>query len=116
MKLVSYRHDGHVRIGAVVDGTVVHLNALLGADEQIPDDMVEFLGRADDTMDAAWRAVGRFLRARPPCYFPQLCGISLALSSWAKRGAHVLLIGCRDPSWPDATQEDSCREMTAAER
>jgi acylpyruvate hydrolase len=65
MKLVSYRHDGHVRIGAVVDGVVVHLNALLGADEQIPDNMVEFLERADDAMDAAWRAVGRYLRARP---------------------------------------------------
>ena len=50
MKLVSYRHDGHVRIGAVVDGVVVHLNALLGADEQIPDNMVEFLERADDAM------------------------------------------------------------------
>jgi len=49
----------------VVDGVVVHLNALLGADEQIPDNMVEFLERADDAMDAAWRAVGRFLRARP---------------------------------------------------
>ena len=65
MKLVSYRLDGHVRIGAVVDGVVVYLNALLGADEQIPDNMVEFLERADDAMDAAWRAVGRFLRARP---------------------------------------------------
>jgi 2-keto-4-pentenoate hydratase/2-oxohepta-3-ene-1,7-dioic acid hydratase in catechol pathway len=65
MKLVSYRSDGHVRIGAVVDGTVIHLNALLAADEQIPDDMVEFLERADDAMDAAWRAVGRFLRERP---------------------------------------------------
>jgi acylpyruvate hydrolase len=65
MKLVSYRIDGHVRIGAVVDGVVVYLNALLGADEQIPDGMVEFLERGDDAMDAAWRAVGRFLRTRP---------------------------------------------------
>jgi acylpyruvate hydrolase len=65
MKLVSYRHDGHIRIGAVVDGRVVYLNALLGTAEQIPDDMVEFLERGDDAIDAAWRAVGRYLRERP---------------------------------------------------
>ena len=29
--VTTRRHDGHVRIGAVVDGVVVHLNALLGA-------------------------------------------------------------------------------------
>ena len=31
MKLVSYRNNGAVRIGAVVDDQVVHLNALLPA-------------------------------------------------------------------------------------
>src|SRR5262245_7634116 len=65
MKLVSYLRDGEIRIGAVVDGVVVYLNALLGPGEQIPDDMVAFLERGDDAMDAAWRAVGRYLRERP---------------------------------------------------
>jgi 2-keto-4-pentenoate hydratase/2-oxohepta-3-ene-1,7-dioic acid hydratase in catechol pathway len=65
MKLVSYRREGVVRVGAVVDGVVIYLNALLGPAEQIPDDMVQFLECGDDAMDAAWRAVGRFLRERP---------------------------------------------------
>jgi hypothetical protein len=29
MRLVSFKHSGAVRIGAVVDDKVVHLNALL---------------------------------------------------------------------------------------
>jgi 2-keto-4-pentenoate hydratase/2-oxohepta-3-ene-1,7-dioic acid hydratase in catechol pathway len=65
MKLVSYRREGQVRIGAVVEDAVVHLNALLHGDEKIPEDMVQFLERGDDGMDSAWRAVGRFLRERP---------------------------------------------------
>ena len=65
MKLVSYRRDGQVCVGAVVEDAVVHLNALLDASEQIPDDMVEFLELGDEAIDAAWRAVGRYLRQRP---------------------------------------------------
>src|SRR5262245_19949158 len=65
MKLVSYRNKGQVRIGAVVEDAVVHLNALLHGDEKIPDDMVQFLERGDDSMDSTWRAVGRYLRERP---------------------------------------------------
>jgi len=65
MKLVSYRRNGEVRVGAVVEDAVVHLNALLDASKQIPDDMVEFLELGDEAIDAAWRAVGRwrFVRA-----------------------------------------------------
>ena len=65
MKLVSYRLAGQVRIGAVVGEDIVHLNAMLGAGEQVPDDMVNFLEGGDDAIDAAWRAVGRYLRERP---------------------------------------------------
>src|SRR5438105_2813874 len=65
MKLVSYRCDGGVRIGAVVGDAVVHLNAMLSGGEQIPDDMVEFLEHGDAAMEDAWRAVGRYLRDRP---------------------------------------------------
>ena len=65
MKLVSYRHNGAVRIGAVVGDQVVHLNGVLPAGEAIPDDMVEFLKRGDAAMDAARRAVARYEAERP---------------------------------------------------
>jgi acylpyruvate hydrolase len=65
MKLVSYRHNGTVRIGAAVHDQVVHLNALLPAAEALPDDMVEFLRGGDAVMDAARHAVGRYASARP---------------------------------------------------
>jgi 2-keto-4-pentenoate hydratase/2-oxohepta-3-ene-1,7-dioic acid hydratase in catechol pathway len=65
MKLVSYRHNGSVRIGAVVGDQVVHLNGLLPAAEAIPDDMVEFLKHGDGAMDAARRAVARYEAERP---------------------------------------------------
>jgi 2-keto-4-pentenoate hydratase/2-oxohepta-3-ene-1,7-dioic acid hydratase in catechol pathway len=65
MKLVSYRQSGGVRIGAVVDDKVVHLNALLPADRQIPDDMVEFLQRGEPAMAAARAALERFAREQP---------------------------------------------------
>ncbi len=65
MKLVSYRHNGSVRIGAVVGDQVVHLNGLLPAAEAIPDDMVEFLKHGDVAMDAARRAVARYEAERP---------------------------------------------------
>ena len=60
MKLVSYRHNGSVRIGAVVGDQVVDLNALLPAAEALPTDMVAFLARGDSTVDAAHRAVARY--------------------------------------------------------
>jgi acylpyruvate hydrolase len=60
MKLVSYRLDGAVRIGAVVGEQVVHLNALLPTAEKIPDDMVEFLEMGEPAMAAARRALDRF--------------------------------------------------------
>jgi len=65
MKLVSYRHGGAVRIGAVVADRVVHLNGLLPAHEAMPDDMVEFLARGDAAMEAARRAVARYEVERP---------------------------------------------------
>ncbi len=65
MKLVSYRQNGGLRIGAVVDDKVVHLNALLPADRQIPDDMVEFLQLGEPAMAAARAALERFAREQP---------------------------------------------------
>jgi len=65
MKLVSYRHNGAVRIGAAVGDQIVHLNGLLPAAEVIPDDMVEFLERGDAAMAAARRAVARYEAERP---------------------------------------------------
>jgi len=65
MKLVSYRLDGAVRIGAVVGDEVVHLNALLPTGDRIPDDMVEFLTAGEPAMAAARRAVERFQKEKP---------------------------------------------------
>ena len=65
MKLVSYRHSATVRIGAVVDEQVVHLNALLPAGAQIPDDMVEFLKQGEPAMEAARGALARFDKEKP---------------------------------------------------
>ncbi len=65
MKLVSYRQNGRVCIGAVVGDAVVHLNALLPANEQIPDDMVAFLEQGEPAMAAARRAVARFTAEKP---------------------------------------------------
>jgi acylpyruvate hydrolase len=64
MKLVSYRLDGVVRIGAVVGDEVVHLNALLPTAEKIPDDMVEFLEMGEPAMAAARRALDRFQKEK----------------------------------------------------
>lgn len=60
MKLVSYRLDGAVRIGAVVNEQVVHLNAMLGPDQQIPDDMVAFLTAGDPSLALARTAMALF--------------------------------------------------------
>ena len=65
MKLVSYRHNGSVRIGAVLDDQVVDLNAPLPAAEALPGDMVAFLELGDSAMDAARRAVARYEAERP---------------------------------------------------
>src|SRR4051812_22036549 len=78
MKLVSYRLHGHVRIGAVVDDQVVHLNAVLGEGEQaLPDDMVQFLDRGDTAMETARRAVARYAAERPPAAATALLGCDL---------------------------------------
>jgi acylpyruvate hydrolase len=65
MKLVSYRHNGAVRIGAVAADQVVHLNGILPAAEAIADDMVEFLKRGDSAMNAARRALAHYEAERP---------------------------------------------------
>ena len=62
MKLVSFKANGAVRIGAVVDDSVVAINDLLASNEQIPDDMVAFLAAGDIAMQAASRAVAAFQR------------------------------------------------------
>ena len=64
MKLVSYRQNGGVRVGAVVGDQVVHLNALLPADRQLPDDMVQLLERGESALEAARAALERFARER----------------------------------------------------
>jgi hypothetical protein len=62
MRLVSFKSSGVVRIGAVVDDKVVHLNALLSGSERVPDDMTAFLMAGEPAMAAAHKAVEAFKR------------------------------------------------------
>jgi len=62
MKLVSFRTSGAVKLGAVVDDSVVPINALLDRSEQVPDDMVAFLTAGDVAMQSARKAVDAFRR------------------------------------------------------
>ncbi len=93
MKLVSYRLDGSVRIGAVVGDQVAHLNALLPTGEQIPGDMVEFLKGGEPIMAAAGRAVDRFAKDKPAAAATPLAGCDL-LSPVPKPGK--ILMGGRN--------------------
>ena len=77
MKLVSYRLDGSVRIGAVVGDQVAYLNAMLPTGEQIPDDMVEFLKGGEPSMAVARRAVDRFAKEKPVAAATPLAGCDL---------------------------------------
>lgn len=60
MKLVSYKLDGAVHIGAVVGDKVIRLNDFLPAQQQIPEDMVAFLVAGEPAMALARQAVDRF--------------------------------------------------------
>jgi acylpyruvate hydrolase len=60
MKLVSYKLNGSVRIGAVVNEQVVDLNAMLAANEQLPSDMVAFLSQGEVAMARARKAIDHF--------------------------------------------------------
>lgn len=62
MKLVSYKVDGSIKIGAVVGDKVVRLNALLSPAEQVPDDMVAFLETEGRAMAAAQKAVDAYVQ------------------------------------------------------
>src|SRR5689334_9938581 len=60
MRLVSFRSEGRVQLGAVVDDKVFALNAVLAASERVPDDMTAFLAAGDPAMRAARKAVEAF--------------------------------------------------------
>ena len=57
MRLVSFKDSSGVRIGAVVDDKVVHLNALLSTAERVPDDMTAFLTEGERALAAARKAL-----------------------------------------------------------
>lgn len=64
MRLVSYRAEGRIKIGAVVDDKVVPLNAVLNPAEHVPDDMTAFLTAGDAAMAAARKAVDQYRRGQ----------------------------------------------------
>lgn len=65
MKLVSYKLNEDVCIGAVVDDQVVHLNALLPLGQKLPEDMVAFLELGEPAMETARSAIARFKASGP---------------------------------------------------
>lgn len=54
MKLITFTHNSHTRIGAIVDGAVIDLNA---ADASLPTSMLELLCGGDTAMAKAKAAV-----------------------------------------------------------
>src|SRR5215470_6193786 len=60
MRLVSFKIDGQVRIGAVIADKVLPLNTVLSVPEQVPDDMTAFLAAGEPAMQAARKAVETF--------------------------------------------------------
>jgi hypothetical protein len=65
MKLVSYKLNEDICIGAVVGDQVVHLNALLPLGQKLPEDMVAFLELGEPAMDAARAAIAQFEKSGP---------------------------------------------------
>ncbi|MBN9409033.1 MAG: fumarylacetoacetate hydrolase family protein [Burkholderiales bacterium] len=61
MKLVSYKAEGAIRLGAVVGQKVIRLNEYLPAADRLPDDMVQFLQGGEATLQRARAAVDRYV-------------------------------------------------------
>jgi len=60
VRLVSFKLNGQIQIGAVVGDKVLPLNAALPVSERIPDDMTSFLAAGETAMQAARRALQAF--------------------------------------------------------
>ena len=60
MKLVTYEVNGAMRIGAEVDGRIIHLNSFLASDEKLPENMVSFLSLGEAGMESARKSIENY--------------------------------------------------------
>ena len=66
MKLVTYELNGAMRIGAEVGGQIIHLNSFLGANEQLPENMVSFLSLGSPAMQSAQKSIANYQAKNDP--------------------------------------------------
>ena len=61
MKLVTYQENNSMKIGASVDGRIIHLNSFLSASEQLPENMVNVMAMGDIALHLAKQAISSYL-------------------------------------------------------
>ncbi len=61
MKLVTYQENNSMKIGASVDGRIIHLNSFLSASEQLPENMVNIMAMGDIALHLAKQAISSYL-------------------------------------------------------
>ncbi len=61
MKLVTYQENNSMKIGASVDGRIIHLNSFLSASEQLPENMVNLMAMGDIALHLAKQAISSYL-------------------------------------------------------
>ena len=61
MKLVTYQENNSMKIGASVDGRIIHLNSFLSASEQLPENMVNIMAMGDVALQLAKQAISSYL-------------------------------------------------------
>ncbi len=53
MKLVTYQENNSMKIGASVDGRIIHLNSFLPTSDQLPENMVNIMAMGDAALHLA---------------------------------------------------------------
>jgi len=61
LKLVTYQENNSMKIGASVDGRIIHLNSFLSASEQLPENMVNIMAMGDIALHLAKQAISSYL-------------------------------------------------------
>jgi len=61
LKLVTYQENNSMKIGASVDGRIIHLNSFLSASEQLPENMVNIMAMGDVALQLAKQAISSYL-------------------------------------------------------
>ena len=61
MKLVTYQENNSMKIGASVDGRIIHLNSFLPTSDQLPENMVNIMAMGDAALHLAKDAISSYL-------------------------------------------------------